>query len=62
MRFTLLLLVAVGMLTQQPASSQSPDAGNDITGYTDTPQLPGQPWKVRFRNIWIRRLTPSRRQ
>jgi hypothetical protein len=26
--------------------AQKPDVGDDKRGYTDTPQIPGQPWKV----------------
>jgi len=48
MRISLLFVLAIGIAVQQPAScqQQAPEAGNIVDGYTDTPQLPGQPWKV----------------
>ncbi len=43
MRLVPALLVAACLAASaQPA----PEAGDDKRGYTDTPQLPGQPWKV----------------
>ncbi len=42
---TLILIVALSLSTlaaQQPP----PSAGDDIRGYNDTPQIPGQKWKV----------------
>lgn len=41
---TLILIAAFSMMLagQQPP----PSAGDDIRGYNDTPQLPGQKWKV----------------
>src|SRR5262245_36605564 len=34
--------------TQKKAASNSipPEAGDDVRGYNDTPQLPGQKWRV----------------
>jgi hypothetical protein len=29
-----------------PSNGPHPEAGDDIRGYNDTPQLPGQKWKV----------------
>src|SRR5512146_2915757 len=47
MRIVLLLAVAASLVAQQPARKRpSSEAGDDKRGYTDTPQLPGQPWKV----------------
>ena len=44
----LLLLLATAFAAQQPAPRTAPpkEAGDDKTGYTDTPQLPNQKWKV----------------
>jgi hypothetical protein len=39
------LLAISAMLAAQPAQRAKP-VGDDRNGYTDTPQLPGQPWKV----------------
>ncbi len=33
-----------------PAVHIPPSAGDDVKGYNDTPQLPGQPWKVHDMN------------
>jgi hypothetical protein len=41
MRLVLAMLVAAGLYAQQPQL-----AGDDIRGYSDTPQLPNQKWKV----------------
>jgi hypothetical protein len=38
------LLAARGVLLSQ--NQKNAAVGDDKTGYTDTPQLPGQPWKV----------------
>jgi hypothetical protein len=40
---TLLLLATAAALAAQPPSRE---AGDDKSGYTDTPQIPGQKWKV----------------
>ncbi len=40
MRFLILFAVAAGL------AAQNQEAGDDSNGYTDTPQLPGQKWKV----------------
>ena len=53
-RFSLILLLALSLSAQAPpAASQKknpnsppPEAGDDVRGYNDTPQLPGQKWKV----------------
>lgn len=42
MRIFVLLATAAVLCAQPP----SKEAGDDRTGYTDTPQLPGQKWKV----------------
>jgi len=47
MRLILLAALAASLAAQQPASTEAAkEAGDDRRGYTDTPQLPGQPWKV----------------
>jgi hypothetical protein len=46
---TFLLLIAFTTLLvaqQQPATQDHADVGDDKRGYTDTPQLPNQKWKV----------------
>ena len=43
MRSMVLLLAISASLAAQPRPKE---AGDDKRGYTDTPQLPGQPWKV----------------
>jgi hypothetical protein len=39
------VLALAGMLAAQQTERPTP-VGDDKSGYTDTPQLPGQPWKV----------------
>ncbi len=41
-------LALAGCLFAQEAQKKkkAPVAGDDRQGYTDTPQIPGQPWKV----------------
>jgi hypothetical protein len=51
MKIVLLLAVSVSLAAQEPtpARPRTPipeSAGDDKGGYTDTPQLPGQKWKV----------------
>ena len=49
MKICFFLVLAAGLAGQQtPARHDRPpaEAGDDRRGYTDTPQLPGQPWKV----------------
>ena len=48
MRKLVLVILASASLSaqQQPATESKQDVGDDKRGYTDTPQLPGQPWKV----------------
>jgi len=53
MRTYLLLMLAAGLAAQQPPAAapakpaQIPEsAGDDVRGYNDTPQIPGQKWKV----------------
>jgi Domain of Unknown Function (DUF1080) len=49
-----ILLAALSLAAQSPTSPQKkagpnsppPEAGDDVRGYNDTPQLPGQKWKV----------------
>jgi hypothetical protein len=38
--------LAACVAAQQPQAKKSTVAGDDRSGYTDTPQLPGQKWKV----------------
>ena len=38
--------LAAGIAAQQPGKGPAKEAGDDRQGYTDTPQLPGQKWKV----------------
>ncbi len=45
MRAMKLLAVSIAALLHL-SSSTMPNAQHDSPGYTDTPQLPGQPWKV----------------
>ncbi len=40
------LLMLVPLAAQQPAGAPKLDIGDDKRGYTDTPQLPNQKWKV----------------
>ncbi len=67
-----LFLAMAGMLAAQTSDpSQSPakrgggshipeSAGDDVRGYNDTPQLPGQPWKVHdMRRPRARKVTPG---
>ncbi|HUB80250.1 MAG TPA: DUF1080 domain-containing protein [Bryobacteraceae bacterium] len=64
-----ILLTAVFALAAQQSSqapakrsaSQIPEsAGDDVRGYNDTPQLPGQPWKVHDMNRpRARKVTPG---
>jgi len=46
MKKLLLLAIALPLAAQQPAGGSKPDVGDDKRGYTDTPQLPNQKWKV----------------
>lgn len=46
MRILLFLVLAVGLLAQQKKGGPSKEAGDDKRGYMDTPQIPGQKWKV----------------
>lgn len=50
MRTVIILAAAAVLYGQEPprpaAPKKPPLAGDDIRGYSDTPQLPGQPWKV----------------
>src|SRR5205085_1383836 len=49
-----LILLAFSLSAQTPSAPQKkapsnappPEAGDDVRGYNDTPQLPGQKWKV----------------
>lgn len=43
--FGITLLISSGLLAQQPAGPPK-EAGDDVRGYTDTPQIPNQQWKV----------------
>src|SRR3954453_16609529 len=47
----LLATLSLGAQSQAPAPKKGPntpppEAGDDVRGYNDTPQLPGQKWKV----------------
>jgi len=46
---------------KQPSGNHPPaSAGDDVRGYNDTPQLPGQPWKVHDMNRpRARKVTPG---
>ena len=46
LKSSLLLLSAALFCAPLPAQEPKKDVGDDKRGYTDTPQLPGQPWKV----------------
>jgi hypothetical protein len=47
MKILILIALAAGLAAQQPATTAPPkEAGDDKRGYTDTPQIPGQKWKV----------------
>jgi hypothetical protein len=47
MRFLLLIVTAATLGAQQTATSpRPPEAGDGVRGYTDTPRLPGQTWRV----------------
>ncbi len=47
MRILLLAVLAAALAAQQSAKrNPAPEAGDDKRGYTDTPQIPGQTWKV----------------
>ena len=54
MKVLLHMALAAGLAAQQPATPPKrqpageppPEAGDDIRGYNDTPQIPGQKWRV----------------
>ena len=52
MKLLVFMAVAAALGAQQPPPAARPNAnppethGDDIRGYNDTPQLPGQKWKV----------------
>ncbi|MBI4910086.1 MAG: DUF1080 domain-containing protein [Acidobacteria bacterium] len=48
MRILVLLCLAATLVAQEPKKKAGPpkEAGDDRTGYTDTPQIPNQKWKV----------------
>lgn len=46
MRFLILIATAATLAAQQPAAAPAKEAGDDKRGYTDTPQIPNQKWKV----------------
>ena len=51
--FILAAALSLGAQTPQkkgPANPIPPEAGDDVRGYNDTPQLPGQTWKVHDMN------------
>jgi hypothetical protein len=61
---TAVFALAAQQSSQAPAkrsSGQIPEsAGDDVRGYNDTPQLPGQPWKVHDMNRpRARKVTPG---
>jgi len=43
---TFLVFLAAIAISASLGAQQRKEAGDDKTGYTDTPQLPNQPWKV----------------
>lgn len=46
-KLLLVILAGASLSAQQtPATEAKKDVGDDKRGYTDTPALPGQPWKV----------------
>jgi hypothetical protein len=46
MKYLIFLGLALGLAAQQPPAAAKEDHGDDKRGYTDTPQIPGQKWKV----------------
>ena len=46
MRYLILFGLALSLAAQQPPAAAKEDHGDDKRGYTDTPQIPGQQWKV----------------
>jgi hypothetical protein len=50
MRTLIFIALAAGLAAQQPPAAPKAEhnelAGDDIRGYSDTPQIPGQKWKV----------------
>src|SRR5262249_41554387 len=49
MKILFCFALAAALAAQQPAQKKKgppPEAADSERGYTDTPQLPGQPWKV----------------
>ena len=72
MKFFVLAATAMVLAAQQPAqrSPQQPpgrpavvipeSAGDDVRGYNDTPQIPGQKWKVHdMERPRARKVTPG---
>ena len=43
---SLIVFLAMSAVLSNLAAQSLKEAGDDKSGYTDTPQLPGQPWKV----------------
>lgn len=46
MRLLVLLMATTALFAQQKKAGPPKEAGDDKTGYTDTPQIPNQKWKV----------------
>jgi hypothetical protein len=46
MKLAVFFALTAAFAAQQPADDRPKPAGDSENGYTDTPQLPGQPWKV----------------
>lgn len=46
MKYLIFLGLALSLAAQQPPAAPKEDHGDDKRGYTDTPQIPGQKWKV----------------
>src|SRR3954452_15710647 len=48
MRLLFSLALAASLFAQQPAPKKGPaaEAGDDVQGYTDTPRIPNQKWRV----------------
>lgn len=61
MNMLILVLLAISLAAQQPtAITPAKEAGDNQRGYTDTPQLPGQKWRVHDANRpHPRKVTPG---
>jgi len=58
--FIFLVLIAALCVPPSMAQEPPPSAGDDVRGYNDTPQLPGQKWKVHdMERPRARKVTPA---